>query len=351
MLTALGATAAEDRVYGFLVTTVSAGEDEIVTATGLSHEEARSALESLVERGLAERMAETATRFVAASPTVIESMVSERLVELRTAQEGLDELTAQYRANSLARTADGVFEIVRGCEALRRCSLRLLRSATSEVLNLVKPPLIALQPEERIGPAETVRNRIVYEGCALAHDGIIDALRTGWIARDEARVHTKLPIKMLLVDRSVAMLPLAQHDTTPVGVLVRESAVLDAMLALFEYVWATAVPLQLSEQNGDKGVRSALSADNRELLSLLLAGLSDEAIAMHRGMSVRTVQRKVHALMEVANVQTRMQLAWEAAHRGWLGDADVELEDHSPVASVANGDAPRLESPATDLVR
>ena len=39
---------------------------------------------------------------------------------------------------------------------------------------------------------------------------------------------------------------------------------------------------------------------------------------MHRGMSVRTVQRKVHALMEVANVRTRMQLAWEAAHRQWL---------------------------------
>ena len=41
--------------------------------------------------------------------------------------------------------------------------------------------------------------------------------------------------------------------------------------------------------------------------------MSDEAIAMHRRMSVRTVQRKVHALMDVANVQTRMQLAWEAA--------------------------------------
>ena len=59
------------------------------------------------------------------------------------------------------------------------------------------------------------------------------------------------------------------------------------------------------------------------MLSLLLAGLSDEAIALHRRMSVRTVQRKVHALMEVANVRTRMQLAWEAAHRRWLADGDA----------------------------
>jgi DNA-binding NarL/FixJ family response regulator len=54
------------------------------------------------------------------------------------------------------------------------------------------------------------------------------------------------------------------------------------------------------------------------LLSLLLAGLTDEAIATHFRISVRTVQRKVRALMEVANVRTRMQLAWEAARQDWL---------------------------------
>jgi hypothetical protein len=52
------------------------------------------------------------------------------------------------RAKSLARTADGVFEIIRGEDALRHYSLGLLRSARSEVLNLVKPPLIAFQVEE-----------------------------------------------------------------------------------------------------------------------------------------------------------------------------------------------------------
>jgi len=54
------------------------------------------------------------------------------------------------------------------------------------------------------------------------------------------------------------------------------------------------------------------------LLSLLLSGLTDEAIAAHRGTSVRTVQRRVHALMDLAHVRTRMQLAWEAARQGWV---------------------------------
>jgi DNA-binding CsgD family transcriptional regulator len=319
MLTVLGVTAAEDTVYGVLLAAVSASETEIAASTGLSEEDVRSSIEALIERGLVARMAETPSRFVAASPSVIESMISERLAELRAAQQALDGLTSRYRANRLARTADGVFEVVRGEDALRDSSLGLLQSAQAEVLNFVKPPLIALQPEEGIGPGARVRNRIIYETSALEQDGMLAAVRAGLLVGDEARAHTKLPVKMLAVDQSVALLPLAQHDTTPVGVLLHESALLEALLTLFEYVWAAAIPLHVyGETNGGAPPATVVSDEGRELLSLLLAGLSDEAIAMHRDLSVRTVQRKVHALMDLANVRTRMQLAWEAARRGWL---------------------------------
>ena len=342
----LGVTAAEDTVYRRLLAAVSASGEELTASTGLPPADVRTSLAALVERGLAAPMEETPTRFVAASPSVIEAMIAERLAELHEARETLDVLTTRYRANTLARAADGVFEIVRGGEALRDCSLGLLHSARSEVLNLIKPPLIALQPEEGEGPPPSVRNRIVYETSVLEHDGIIDVLRIGARAGDEARAHTKLPIKMLVVDRSAALLPLAQHDSTPVGVLLRESALLDAMCALFEYVWQTAIPLDLvNVTNGGSTAPTVLDADERELLSLLLAGLSDEAIAMHHGQSVRTVQRKVHALMEAANVRTRIQLAWEAARLRLL-QADVEPEDLSLVVSGGNGDSSRPKAGA-----
>jgi DNA-binding CsgD family transcriptional regulator len=319
MLTALGASPGEDRVYGQLVTAVSATESEIAEATGLSADEVRTSLASLIDRGLASRTPDSPTRFVAASPGVVEALISERLAELRSAQATLDRLATQYRTNSLARVASGAFEIVRGRDALRHCSLNLLSSARAEVLNLVKPPIIAVQSEERVQPPESTRGRLIFETQALENPGNLEAIQKDLRSQDEVRVHTKLPIKMLAVDRSVALLPLAQHDTTPVGVLVRESAVLDAFLALFEYVWATAVPLHVDSANsrGPKGP-SVLSDDDRRLLSMLLAGLTDEAIAVHRGTSARTVQRKVQALMTVANVRTRMQLAWEAARQGWM---------------------------------
>lgn len=296
---------------------MSATEAEISAATGLALAAVRVALAGLTERGLAGPTADVPPRFVAASPGAVEAMISERLRELRGAQESLDRLSAQHRANSLAMEASGVFEIVRGQEALRQCAMNLLATARAEVLSLIKPPLIAVQPDERIQADPAARARTVFETETLERPGNLQAVQEGLRDGDQVRVHTKLPIKMLVIDRSVAMLPLAQHDTTPVGVLVHHSAVLDALLELFEFVWAAAVPLHVANEHSPPPRDSFLSADDRQLLSLLLSGLTDEAIALHRGTSMRTVQRKVQALMNRAHVRTRMQLAWEAARRGW----------------------------------
>lgn len=319
MLAVLGASPEEDRVYGQLVTAVTASESEIAEATGLSADAVRTALASLIERGLASATPDSPARFVAASPGVVESMISERLGELRAAQATLDRLAAQYRANTMAQAATGAFEIVSGIDALRQILGGMLSSARTEVLNMVKPPSVAMHSDERAKPPDTTPGRVIFETHALERQGTLEAIQQDLRGNDQVRVHTRLPIKMLVVDRSIALLPLAQQDTTPVGVLVREGAVLDAMLALFEYVWATAVPLHVDNANSPTPQRpSVLSDDDRRLLSLLLAGLTDEAIAQHRGTSVRTVQRKVQALMSVAHVRTRMQLAWEAARQGWM---------------------------------
>ncbi|RIQ21363.1 TrmB family transcriptional regulator [Jiangella rhizosphaerae] len=318
MLTVLGASDDEDRVYRQLVSVVSATAAELAAATGLPSEAVDGALAGLLERGLASRTADTPARYVAASPGVVEAMIADRLSELRSAQKTLDRLAAQHRANALAMEASGVFEIVRGQEALRRAAMTMLAAARSEVLNLIKPPIIAVRSEEQVQPAAPVRGRTVFETEALERPGALRAVRDGLRPGDQVRVHTRLPVKMLVVDRSVALLPMARDDTTPVGVLVRAGAVLDALLELFDFVWAAAVPLHVDNENSPSPRDPFLDADDRQLLSLLLAGLTDEAIAVHRGTSMRTVQRKVQALMNRAHVRTRMQLAWEAARRGWV---------------------------------
>lgn len=49
-----------------------------------------------------------------------------------------------------------------------------------------------------------------------------------------------------------------------------------------------------------------------------MAGVADKAIASQMGLSRRTVQRHIQHMMELAGATTRMQLAWQAARRGWL---------------------------------
>lgn len=54
-----------------------------------------------------------------------------------------------------------------------------------------------------------------------------------------------------------------------------------------------------------------------QILRLLAAGATDESIARHLGISGRTVQRRVRALMDDLGVQTRFQAGVQSALRHW----------------------------------
>ncbi len=56
------------------------------------------------------------------------------------------------------------------------------------------------------------------------------------------------------------------------------------------------------------------------ILSLLALGLSDRRIAAQLGLSLRTVERRIRALMDLADAQSRFQLGCHAAREGWLPD-------------------------------
>src|SRR6202046_3133776 len=125
MLTALGATETEDRVYCFVATTVSATVVEIASTTGLAEESVRGALAGLRERGLVSQTADDPVRYVASSPGTIEAMISNRLRELREAQEVLDSIADKRRAGQTNGRAAGAFEVVHGQQALRHHALHL----------------------------------------------------------------------------------------------------------------------------------------------------------------------------------------------------------------------------------
>jgi sugar-specific transcriptional regulator TrmB/DNA-binding CsgD family transcriptional regulator len=314
VLAAFGLSEDDDRVYGYLAGVLSADAAEVRAAVGLPGNRADTALKALTDHGFAFRLPDAEPlRFAAASPEVITERITGQLGELYRAQESLGKIAVRYRARQRALEGD-LAEIIHGGEALRQRITDLMASARFEVLNMIKPPIVVVQSGDRMLPAETARGRLIYETEALDAPGAMDAIRQEMRAQDELRVHTKLPVKMLAIDRQVALIPVSAAGTTPVGVLVHESALLDALVALFDYVWSTSIRLHA----GADAAQGPLAPADRHLLSLLLSGLTDEAIAVHLRVSERTIQRRVRSLMEIASVRTRMQLAWEAARQGWV---------------------------------
>jgi DNA-binding NarL/FixJ family response regulator len=119
----------------------------------------------------------------------------------------------------------------------------------------------------------------------------------------------------------LALLPLAStvDDVGGGALLVHESGLLDSLVHLFDLVWASANEIVATETGVDERAATRIDEVDARILTLLLGGLTDQAIGGQLGISLRTVQRRMASLMEQAQVTTRFQLGHEAARRAWVG--------------------------------
>ncbi|NGO80181.1 TrmB family transcriptional regulator [Streptomyces sp. YC504] len=260
--------------------------------------------------------------------------VSAQLHGYAAALDSLDSAETQLaavrdRLTSLALTGSpglpalpgGLAEVIQGERAQRHHIDRLQREARSEVLMFVRPPYLSAEnpiEEERL--AAGVAYRALYEGSALAEPAMLGTPRFIAVG-EQARSVPRLPVKLMIVDGEHAVIPLNsdQRDFVTGGMLLlHRSILLDAMIELFENHWARGVPLRLGAEGEVHEPSHEARAPDIELLSLLLSGLPDKAIASQLNISLRTLQRRIRALMEVTGTSTRTQLAWYAAHQRWV---------------------------------
>ncbi|WP_327357236.1 hypothetical protein [Streptomyces sp. NBC_01304] len=216
----------------------------------------------------------------------------------------------------------GLAEVIQGETAQRDCIDRLQREAHREVLMFVRPPYVSTgNPVEEERLAADVTYRALYESSALEDPDVLSMPR--FIAHGEqARAVPRLPVKLMIVDRTHAAIPLASEQTDFVSgglLLLHRSILLDAMVELFESHWMRGTPLligaggQVEEPSEGPGA----GMPDTELLSLLLSGLPDKAVASQLDISLRTLQRRIRTLMALTGTSTRTQLAWYAAHKDW----------------------------------
>lgn len=151
-----------------------------------------------------------------------------------------------------------------------------------------------------------VHYRVLVPDQARSAHWISARLRELARAGADVRTAAKVPMDALVVDRSVTLLPSAS------GVAAFDLAsITTTTIELFERVWSSAVPFAAVPGQD-------VTARERELLTLLFAGCTDEAAAARLKVSVRTVRRTVSQLMDRLGARSRFQAGAKAADRGWL---------------------------------
>jgi DNA-binding CsgD family transcriptional regulator/sugar-specific transcriptional regulator TrmB len=340
MLQALGLTDLEESAYRALVGVPSATPHELAEfpddSMKLGPESSRPPLSEVLAGdasraghvlarlealGLASRSASESDRYVAVPPQLgLNSLLVSRQADLQRAEAELGRLTVAYRGATVGRTAPDVVDVVHGPSAVGRRLTQMQGGAVDEVVALVTTPTVAVSPEENL-PVEMaaigrgVSYRIVLASDVLKQPGASAILARSLAAGERVRVTSHVPVKLFISDRRLALVELADRSQADVvgALLVHPSGLLDALIAVFEMTWDQARPLEPSDT-----ARADLSPIERQIVSLLAAGLTDRSVAAQLGVSERSVQRHVRAVMDRVEAQSRLELGWHAARAGWF---------------------------------
>ncbi|MFF9015034.1 DNA-binding response regulator [Streptomyces sp. NPDC014870] len=128
-----------------------------------------------------------------------------------------------------------------------------------------------------------------------------------------ARLADTIPFKMIVVDRTVAAVPLDLDLLYNGLLLIRDPVVVQALVRAHHASWDAG-----EELTGATTRRTGLPPQLRPVLEALLAGLTDETAAARLGMSGRTYSRRVGELLHALGTTSRFRAGAEAARRGWL---------------------------------
>jgi Mn-dependent DtxR family transcriptional regulator len=313
MLEALGISQFAESVYRALLADPGRTPGELAADLDRSAKATRRAVTELEELGLVTRAPGRPVRLLPARPdTAIDLLVARRQSELTALQVNARALVAEM---SGPRQPDELLEILVGQQAVAHRYTALVRGCERELLVIDRPPYAApVEPAEQ-EVSTRLREEVVVRGLyapeSLEPAGALEAVNRAIEKGELSRMHPKLPMKLAIMDRQVALLPLALEDMVESALVVRKCALLDALVVLFELLWEQASPV----------VPGPVAAQpDIGLLTLLAAGAKDETIARQLGISPRTVTRRVAELLDQLGARTRFHAGVLAARNGWLVD-------------------------------
>jgi Sugar-specific transcriptional regulator TrmB len=322
-LNAIGIPPVDSQIYTALIRHPRTTAADLAEHCGLSAQQVTRGLSRLTVSGMASRVPGRPPLYLAAAPDVaLGELASAKAAELRGVRATIEELMEVFREASRFTHPAELVEVVTGADNISGRVARLQESAQVQIRGFDRPPYIDrpggnLDDEHR-RLTDGIRYRVIYDREAIAipgrlHNDILVSSAQG----ERSRVRPELPIKMLMADEQIAVIPISSSPhVADAAYVIHPSALLDALVTLFEAEWARAVPL--AKMIGDDQPEQTVDAETGTLLTLLAAGQTDAGIARALGWSPRTTQRRVQQLMQNLNATTRFQAGMNAKERGWL---------------------------------
>lgn len=317
MLEGIGLTRAESSVYRTLIDNPRATASELAPYCDVSTGLAARALAGLVRRGMASRLPGKRARYIAVAPDVsIQPILARREDELHQVRTAIHDLMTAYHENSRHTHPAELVEVVSGGPNIISRALALQDGARATMRAIVMDPMVMPADynfdRERQRVASGIEYRALYDSRLLPQrlEDIRRSVRYG----ERARVAVDPPLKLWIADDTAALIPYGLHA----AFVVHASVLLDALLCLFDLEWDRATSIRFGPARPMESHVDDPDETTRALLTLLATGITDEGIARSLGLSLRTLQRRIQAVMRELNATTRFQAGMAARERGWV---------------------------------
>lgn len=328
-LEALGVSAPAEKVYRAMLGHPGAGVSALARLCLLPEAEVASALDELAELSLLLPWQPGVGGPVPVSPEVglgkllsrQQHALAMRLQQVETCRAEVARIMADY-ADVAPSTPDPEVERLPQVEAVRDRLAELARSARYEIAALIPRTErtddigSACRQQDEAALRRGIRVRAVMLDSIRAHQPTLTYAR--WIRElgGEVRTTPELPLRMIMFDRRVALVPLIQEaNRGDAALLLRGTGMASALCALFDSIWREARPLEQARRARDP---QGLTDQQRVLLNLLGQGCTDEVIARRLAVSDRTVRRAVAEIMERLGARSRFQAGALAQAQNWL---------------------------------
>lgn len=323
MLEALGLSSAACQVYQAMLDRPDGDVGALAAHCRLPPGQVHDSLDELGALMLVRASAEHPDRMYAVDPSIgLADMVARQEADLAARQAALAAsraaVTRMVADRAEHRAAHG--ERLLGMDAIQHCLERMGRTATREVLSS-QPGTQRPADHDASRPADTealargVTIRTLYQDSNRHQPHA--ARYAHWLLDrgGEVRTAPTIPQRVVIVDRTQALVPIDPDDTRKGALHITEPGILGALIDLYEQAWNTAVPLGATTPDDPA---TGLTPTERELLRMLGGGLTDDTAGQRLGISSRTVGRHMASIMERLGASSRFEAGIKAAQHGWL---------------------------------